>query len=463
MKKANFIISIALIPIDFTLVLLAGISAYYFRFSGTITEVRPVVFELPFSHYFEIILRVGILAIVIFASYGFYTMENKKLLKEFRRIIAAVSMLIVILVMLIFFQRELFSSRFIIILAWALAIIYLFLARIFIILVRNLFFKKGRGLSNLIVVGSSSGRQALVSTYKNKPALGFRVLAEYDNLNSLASSAEASEYLRKKNVEALIQTDSSVNKDEALDLLTWCQERHVNFNYVASLFQTQSLNFELNNVAGLPLVSIKGTPLDGWRRIYKRLFDLIGATLLLIILSPLLIVLALLVKITSKGPVIVKLERVGTKGKVFKLYKFRSMVKDAHLLKEQILAYNERPDGPLFKMKNDPRITKFGAWLRRTSLDELAQLINVIKGEMSLVGPRPHEPQEVSQYKRGYKKLLAIKPGITGLAQVSGRSNLLFAEEAKLDVFYIENWSVWLDLIILLKTPLALFKKDEAC
>ncbi len=463
MKKANFIISIALIPIDFTLVLLAGISAYYFRFSGTITEVRPVVFELPFSHYFEIILRVGILAIVIFASYGFYTMENKKLLKEFRRIIAAVSMLIVILVMLIFFQRELFSSRFIIILAWALAIIYLFLARIFIILVRNLFFKKGRGLSNLIVVGSSSSRQALVSTYKNKPALGFRVLAEYDNLNSLASSAEASEYLRKKNVEALIQTDSSVNKDEALDLLTWCQERHVNFNYVASLFQTQSLNFELNNVAGLPLVSIKGTPLDGWRRIYKRLFDLIGATLLLIILSPLLIVLALLVKITSKGPVIVKLERVGTKGKVFKLYKFRSMVKDAHLLKEQILAYNERPDGPLFKMKNDPRITKFGAWLRRTSLDELAQLINVIKGEMSLVGPRPHEPQEVSQYKRGYKKLLAIKPGITGLAQVSGRSNLLFAEEAKLDVFYIENWSVWLDLIILLKTPLALFKKDEAC
>ncbi len=463
MKKANFIISIALIPIDFSLVLLAGISAYYFRFSGTITEVRPVVFELPFSNYFEIILRVAILAIIIFASYGFYTMENKKLLKEFRRIIAAVSVLIVILVMVIFFQRELFSSRFIIILAWALAIIYLFLARIFIILVRNLFLKKGKGLSNLIVVGSSSSRQVLVDTYKNKPVLGFRVLAEYDNLASLTNSTEASEYLRKKNVEALVQTDSSVNKDEALDLLTWCQERHINFNYVASLFQTQSLNFELNNVAGLPLVSIKGTPLDGWRRIYKRLFDLVGAIILLIILSPLLFILALLVKATSPGPVIVKLERVGAKGELFKLYKFRSMVKDAHLLKEKILAYNERPDGPLFKMKNDPRITKFGAWLRRTSLDELAQLINVVKGEMSLVGPRPHEPQEVSQYKRGYKKLLAIKPGITGLAQVSGRSNLLFAEEAKLDVFYIENWSVWLDLIILLKTPLALFKKDEAC
>ncbi len=463
MKKANFIISIALIPIDFALVLLAGISAYYFRFSGTITEVRPVVFELPFAHYFEIILRVALLALIIFATYGFYTMENKKLLKEFRRIIAAVSMLIVILVMAIFFQRELFSSRFIIILAWALAIIYLFLARVFIILIRNIFFKKGRGLSNLIVVGSSSSRQALVDAYKNKPVLGFKVLAEYDDLKSLIASTEASEYLRKKNVEALVQTDSSVNKDEALDLLTWCQERHINFNYVASLFQTQALNFDLNNVAGLPLVSIKGTPLDGWRRIYKRLFDLIGAIILLIILSPLLIILALLVKITSRGPMMVKLERVGTKGELFKLYKFRSMVKDAHLLKEKILAYNERPDGPLFKMKNDPRITKFGAWLRRSSLDELPQLINVIKGEMSLVGPRPHEPQEVSQYQRGYKKLLAIKPGITGLAQVSGRSNLLFAEEAKLDVFYIENWSVWLDLVILLKTPVALFKKDEAC
>jgi lipopolysaccharide/colanic/teichoic acid biosynthesis glycosyltransferase len=159
----------------------------------------------------------------------------------------------------------------------------------------------------------------------------------------------------------------------------------------------------------------------------------------------------------------VQLKRVGQKGKIFKMYKFRSMVKDAHLMKSEIKNLNERPDGPLFKMKNDPRVTTFGKFLRRTSLDELPQLFNVLAGEMSLVGPRPHEPEEVSEYQRGYRKLLTIKPGITGMAQVSGRSSLLFSEEAKLDIFYIENWSILLDLIILLKTPKALFKKDEAC
>jgi lipopolysaccharide/colanic/teichoic acid biosynthesis glycosyltransferase len=138
----------------------------------------------------------------------------------------------------------------------------------------------------------------------------------------------------------------------------------------------------------------------------------------------------------------VKLKRVGKKGKPFGLYKFRSMVKDAAKRKTEILAYNERPDGPLFKMKHDPRITKCGTWLRRTSLDELPQLFNILKGQMSLVGPRPHEPEEVAHYDRGYKKLLSIRPGMTGMAQVSGRTDLLFVDEAKLDIFYIENWSM---------------------
>ncbi len=141
------------------------------------------------------------------------------------------------------------------------------------------------------------------------------------------------------------------------------------------------------------------------------------------------------------------------------MYKFRSMVNDAHAMKKNILQYNERKDGPLFKMKNDPRVTKLGRYLRHLSIDELPQFFNVFLGQMSLVGPRPHEPEEVSQYQRGYKKLLTIKPGITGLAQVSGRSDLLFSEEAKLDIFYIENWSLLLDLVIFLKTPWIILKK----
>ncbi len=459
MKKATFIINIALVPIDFLLVLLAAISAYYLRFSDFVANAWPVSYTMPIGLYMVIVWRVAVVGIIIFAASGFYTMQNKKISKEFTKIIAGVSTLVIFLIMAIFLQRELFSSRFIIILGWALAIIYLFVARLIIFLIRNYFFKKGRGLSGVIILGDSQSRQVLVSTYQQYPNLGFKILGEFDNLDSLSASSQVKDWLSKKQIEAVVQTDSAIGKDEALDLLTWCQENHVNFNYVANLFQAQSINFELNSVAGLPLVEIKGTPLDGWRRVYKRLFDLVLSILLIIILSPLLLILAILVGLTSSGPMIVGLERVGAKNRLFKIYKFRSMIKDAHLLKPDILKYNARPDGPLFKMKNDPRVTPLGRFLRRTSLDELPQLFNVLLGQMSLVGPRPHEPQEVSQYQRGYKKLLAIKPGMTGMAQVSGRSNLLFSEEAKLDIFYIENWSILLDLIILLKTPKALFKQ----
>jgi len=175
--------------------------------------------------------------------------------------------------------------------------------------------------------------------------------------------------------------------------------------------------------------------------------------LVLVVSSPIFLTIAILIKIDSAGPIFVKLERIGEKGKKFTLYKFRSMVKNAHSLKKDLVEFNERADGPLFKIKNDPRITRIGRFLRRMSLDELPQFFNVLKGHMSLVGPRPHEPEEVSKYERWQKKLLAIKPGITGLAQISGRSDLKFEEEAKLDIYYIENWSLKLDWQIVFKTP----------
>ena len=168
----------------------------------------------------------------------------------------------------------------------------------------------------------------------------------------------------------------------------------------------------------------------------------------------------LLIKIDSVGPTIVKLKRIGKNGVSFWLYKYRSMIKDAHSfkydkdgkLRPEFSRINTRADGPLFKNEKDTRITRFGRLLRRTSIDELPQLINVFLGEMSLVGPRPHEPEEVERYEMHQRKLLSIKPGMTGLAQVSGRANLTFSEEVKLDLYYIENWSLKTDIQILFKT-----------
>jgi exopolysaccharide biosynthesis polyprenyl glycosylphosphotransferase len=211
----------------------------------------------------------------------------------------------------------------------------------------------------------------------------------------------------------------------------------------------------MTTLAGYPIIRIKRTPLEGWGKVVKRLFDILGSLVLIIILIPLGVLISLLILVDSRGPVIIKLARVGQYGKTFSLYKFRSMVVNAHLMKQEILQFNERQDGPLFKMKNDPRITRIGKILRRSSLDELPQLFNVLLGSMSLVGPRPHEPEEVSRYTSQYKKLLNIKPGMTGAAQVSGRSKLLFEEEAKVDIYYIENWTIVEDLKILAKTPAA--------
>jgi len=176
---------------------------------------------------------------------------------------------------------------------------------------------------------------------------------------------------------------------------------------------------------------------------------------------PFFIIIAAVIKIDSKGPVFFKQKRVAKRG-YFYLYKFRSMVDNAESLKKKLMHKNERKEGILFKIKNDPRITKAGKILRKTRIDELPQFINVLKGEISLVGPRPHLPNEVKKYKRRHRIVLAIKPGVTGMAQVSGASDLSFEDEVRLDAYYIENWSLFLDFIIIIKTFMVVFKGQGA-
>lgn len=188
----------------------------------------------------------------------------------------------------------------------------------------------------------------------------------------------------------------------------------------------------------------------------KRFLDVIGAVLGLVLLAPFLPFIALAIKIESHGSVLVKLARVSS-GRIIEVYKFRSMVCGAHYLKPMLASFNERGNGPFFKIKNDPRLTKVGKFLRKFRLDEFPQLVNVLKGELALVGPRPHEPEEVIHYPHPYKRLLLAKAGVTGLSQVSGASSLLFLKELALDDYYLKNQSLWLDLKIILKTLAILF------
>jgi exopolysaccharide biosynthesis polyprenyl glycosylphosphotransferase len=266
-------------------------------------------------------------------------------------------------------------------------------------------------------------------------------------------------FVDKYRVDEIIQAEPNLREAEASELHAFCRNRHIGYRFIPDLVKLQRSNVDVEMVGDLPLISLKETPLDGWGRVFKRVFDLVLGSLLVVLLIPFWILVPVLILLDSPGPVIY-MSRRKYRNKVFNVYKFRSMVANADGLKPMLEARNERSDGPMFKIKNDPRVTRLGRFLRKTSIDELPQLFNVLLGNLSLVGPRPHLPEEIERYKSHHYQVFAVKPGITGLAQVSGRSGLDFEDEVKLDVYYIENWSLWLDLKLILKSVLVVLKAN---
>jgi exopolysaccharide biosynthesis polyprenyl glycosylphosphotransferase len=238
----------------------------------------------------------------------------------------------------------------------------------------------------------------------------------------------------------------------ALRRLAWQLEKDaVDLVVAPALMEVAGPRTSIRPVAGLPLLHVEHPELSGGRRLVKTIFDRAGASLALIFLSPLLAFIAIAIRAGSKGPTLFRQVRVGRDGREFTVLKFRTMVVDAERRKASLVQYNDH-DGVLFKIRNDPRVTRTGAWLRRYSLDELPQLINVVRGDMSLVGPRPPLPDEVAQYGDDVRRRLVVRPGMTGLWQVSGRADLSWEESVRLDLRYVENWSLTLDLQILWKT-----------
>lgn len=462
MKQSDLIFTILLVPLDFILFILAGISAYALRTSAFVASWRPVLFylNLPFHKYLSIVFAMSLFLIIFFALNGLYQIKRKSgTFEEFLKIFIAVSAGFIGIIIYIFFKGQWFDSRFIILAAWFLAIFYSFLGRVLIKdIQRFLAVQYKIGLNKILIVGNGNVTQNIIQDIQEQPALGYEIIKHLDNLNLKAIQKAVND----SGLDEIILANPDFSRGKILELIDFCEEKHLIFRFIPNLFQTLTANAEVDTLVGLPLIELKRTPLDGWGKVFKRIFDLFGSAFGLIVLSPLFTILALIIKADSPGPVFVKLRRV-SQSREFDVYKFRSMIQNAEELKKNLLPYNERKGGPLFKMKNDPRVTRFGRFLRRTRLDEFPQLINVLKGEISLVGPRPHQPDEIAQYQKHHKKLLAIKAGITGMAQASGSSDLSFEEEVKLDTHYIENWSILMDLKILLKTFLVLFTDKSAC
>lgn len=469
MKRSELFFSFLLVPLDFLMIVLAGISAYYIRFAEFATEIRPVIFNLPFGDYFKITAIIALFWLVIFAFAGLYTIKSaRKLVKEIYRVVLACSTGLMLIVILIFIRRELFDSRFIVLAGWILAIAYISTARVLVRLAQRALFRQGIGVHKVILVGASKTTDVLIQYFSSQKNSGYEVVKRLRDF-SPESAQELEDFLKTKEADEIIQSDPNLSKAEILRLYDFGDEHHLTFKYAADLLGAKVLKTEVTEVAGVPIVEVKKTPLDGWGKIVKRIFDIAGSILIITVFSPIILLVALAIKIDSYGPVFFSrrddgspLYRVGQGGKLFRYFKFRSMTPGTDSLRYSELSKNNlRKEGPMVKIKDDPRVTRVGKFIRRWSFDELVELFLVLKGDMSLTGPRPHLPEEVAKYEHHHKKVLTIKPGMTGLAQISGRSNLSFEDEVKLDTYYIENWSIPLDLAILIRTPLAVLKRRE--
>lgn len=472
MKKAELVFNMLLVPVDFLMFFSAGVAAYFLRFNKNLTDIRPVVFDLPFSNYASLALAAAFFFIVIFSVLGLYSFKTKrKLIEDLSKILLGVTFGVLTLVFFTFLARDLFSSRFIILAAWLFAVAFVFFGRIILEKIRRHLIKKyGYGVHKVLVIGQNQASADLIREFQSNASLGYRPILD---------KKQFSMDLFKKTYNAVkfdevIVADLSISRIILAELLEYCEVYHIDFKFIPDLFQAKTIDVDVETIKGITLVEIKKTPLDGWGKIIKRLFDIIGAAAGIIIFSPIMIITAIILKLESKGPILYYSERVGAKGH-FNVLKFRSMNvsyctgKQFGRQNEQALQYEKKlikeknsRQGAIYKIKDDPRVTAFGKFIRRTSIDELPQLFNVLAGQMSLVGPRPHQAREVEKNMSCYRKNLEVKPGITGLAQVGGRSDLSSNDEFKLDNYYLSNWSFWLDIIILLKTIPAVINKREA-
>ncbi len=462
MKKVDLVTSLFLVALDYLMLVAAGMTSYALRYQGFITQYRPVFFDYPFSEFFPLLLGISALGVFIFALSGSYRITSSHTpLEVFSKVFLGVSTTLLVVIVTIFLQREYFSSRFVIILTWFLAIVYTIIGRMIVFKLKSIFLRSGYGTHALVLLGVHKTSGDLASFFHDNPQLGYRVTATLSGWDQGARD-RIIELKSHGSADEILETREGLDRQALVDVINFCHEQNLTFRYVPSLYQTKISNVESDSIAGYPILQVHRTPLHGWGRVYKRFVDIFISSIGLIITFPLSLCIMIIIRLDSPGPFFVRLRRVGRGDSTFMLYKFRSMIENAQELKGSMESLNERKDGPLFKVKNDPRVTRVGRWIRKTSLDELPQLWNVLRGDMSLVGPRPHEPEEVQRYRDEDRGLLAIKPGITGLAQVSGRSNLLFSEEVALDTYYIEHWSMRLDFQILVKTIFVIFKFRDA-
>jgi exopolysaccharide biosynthesis polyprenyl glycosylphosphotransferase len=463
-RNLTILTDLLLINLGFAL---AYVARYIFQW------FLPTTFIVPYQEYLSQQLLLNLILLVTFSQNGVWHRRRGEFwLDEVSRMSYAAATGIALLMAFTFFFRPLAFSRLLLVWVLVFIIVLISLSRLLRRWILVMQYRRGIGVERALVIGSGEVGRSVIRTLLARPDLGFQAIGYLhtgtteNNIGSgriphLGSFSELGDILAISNpkIDTVFVALPNSRQEEIEESVRLCQLYGVHSRVVPDLFQLSLNRVEFNNMAGIPMLSVREVRISPIERLIKRAIDL---AISLVLIIPVMIITGLIIvaiRLESPGPVLFWQERIGMKGRPFKMVKFRSMVVDAESQKEQLRQINEA-SGPIFKIKNDPRLTKVGRIIRRLSLDELPQLYNVLRGEMSLVGPRPPLAEEVAKYQPWHMQRLEVKGGITGLWQVSGRSDLTFDEQCLLDIYYIENWSLSLDLRLMLQTaPYALFGK----
>jgi len=459
-KRARLLFVLTLVLTDASMSLLAFLIAYLIRYMMQGPQLG------PFRDYLPIASVQLVNTLIVFFFYKFYHRRHAALLlDELYRILGAVSVATLLSIAIIGFalRDSLAYQRALMFFAWAAGLVTITLGRYVHGRIQRQFQRRGVGAERVLIVGTGEVGYMVLQKIQQTPGLGYQVVgfatadhgpAQVQGLPVLGNLDDLPRIIEAQGIDEVIIGLPEATHQELVGIISQCERERVSIRVFPDVFQIMASEVTISDLAGLPLLTIRDVALRGWKLTLKRIVDVIISSAALLFLSPLMMLTAILIKLDSPGPVFFVQERMGLDARPFRMLKFRSM------------RHDPESKGVGWTVKNDPRRTRLGAIIRRTSVDELPQFINVLMGDMSAVGPRPEQPAYVEQFRQSIPRYMdrhREKAGVTGWAQVNGlRGDTSIAERTKYDLWYIENWSLWLDFKIVLRTLLRGFTDRSA-
>lgn len=455
--------------LDVVSIFLAFWIAYELRYNHRVGAMVPVSKDtLEFGQWARHALVAIVFTLIVYSARGIYQISRKMTWGDYVPLIVMSFGTAIAGVILFAFFIQFSPSRAIYVYVLVIGTTFMLGHRLISNLIRTRMFARGRGVDRAIIVGESENARRLAQSLLGQPQWGYRLTGFVSNsqelprinvatedgirwTDRLGDTASLATIVEENRIDEVFIIEADHQTDSISKMIESCRAMGVQFRLVPELLQISMDRVDIAEINGVPLIGVRDASIRGWSAVLKRAADIMLSGILLVLLAIPAGISAAIIRRDSEGPVFYKQVRIGQYGHVFNMIKFRTMVMDADALRDQVIE-SSGGDSRLFKDRKDPRITSSGVWLRRFSIDEMPQIWNVFRGEMSFVGPRPPLPREVAEYQSWHQQRLLVRPGMTGLWQVSGRSNLSFDQMVRLDLYYAENWTPWLDVKIILRT-----------